>query len=55
MRERMQARMKERLDRFAQRLDIKPSQEGAWTTYRQTLESLRMQDRPQRPARDAVS
>jgi len=53
MRERMQARMKERLDRFAQRLDIKPSQQDAWTAYRRTLESLWMQDRPQRPAREA--
>jgi hypothetical protein len=53
MRERMQARMKERLDRVAQRLDIKPSQEDAWTNYRQTLESLWMQERPKRPAREA--
>ena len=53
MRERMQARMKERLDRVAQRLDIKPSQETAWATYRQTLETMWMQSRPQRPARDA--
>src|SRR5262245_60191514 len=53
MRERMQARMKERLDRVGQRLDIKPSQETAWTAYRQTLESVWMQARPQRPAREA--
>lgn len=53
MRERMQARMKERLDRLATRLDIKPSQQSAWASYRQTIESLWTQDRPQRPARDA--
>ena len=53
MRERMQARMKERLDRVGQRLDITPSQQDAWTTYRRTLESLWMQDRPQRPEREA--
>ena len=52
MRERMQARMSQRLDRLATRLEIKASQQDAWAQYRKTVESL-MQDRPQRPARDA--
>ena len=52
MRARMQARMSQRLDRLAARLEIKASQQDAWGQYRKTAESL-MQDRPQRPARDA--
>jgi len=52
MRERMQARRSQRLDRLAARLEIKASQQDAWASYRKTVESL-MQDRPQRPARDA--
>ena len=52
MRERMHARMSQRLDRLAARLEIKASQQDAWTSYRKTAESL-MQDRPQRPAREA--
>ena len=47
-----QARMSQRLDRLAARLEIKASQQDAWAQYRKTVESL-MQDRPQRPARDA--
>lgn len=52
MREHRQARMNERLDRLATRLDIKPSQQEAWAAYRRTIESM-MQNRPQHPARDA--
>ena len=47
-----QARISQRLDRLAARLEIKASQQDAWASYRKTVESL-MQDRPQRPARDA--
>jgi hypothetical protein len=54
MRERMQARMNERLERMAKRLDIKPSQEGAWNEYRQARTAMFGQGaRPQRPPRDA--
>lgn len=52
MRERMQARMGEHLDRLAARLELKASQHGAWTQFRATVEPL-FKDRPQRPARDA--
>ena len=52
MRQRMQARMGQRLDRLAARLEIKASQQDAWAAYRKTVESM-LQNRPQRPARDA--
>jgi hypothetical protein len=52
MRERMQARVNQRLDRLAARLEIKASQQGAWEAYRNTVTSA-FQARPQRPARDA--
>ena len=52
MRERMQARMSERLDRLAARLEIKASQQGAWDAYRAARASI-LEARPQRPARDA--
>ena len=39
MRERMHARMSQRLDRLATRLDIKASQQDAWGAYRKTVES----------------
>lgn len=40
MRERMQAGMKQRLDRMAARLEIKASQQDAWTAYRKARESI---------------
>jgi len=52
MRERMQARMTQRLDRLATRLDIKPSQQDAWNAYRKVRESI-IGTMPQRPGRDA--
>jgi hypothetical protein len=52
MLERMRARMSQRLDRLAARLEIKASQQDAWAAYRKTVEST-FGDRPQRPARDA--
>ena len=52
MRERMQARINQRLDRLASRLEIKASQQDAWQAYRTTITST-LQARPQRPARDA--
>jgi len=52
MRERMQLRQKQRLDRLGQRLEIKASQQDAWNAYRQVRESA-MQSRPQRPGPDA--
>ncbi len=52
MREHMQARMGQRLDRLAARLEIKASQQDAWAAFRKTVESM-SQNRPQRPARDA--
>jgi hypothetical protein len=52
MRTRMQQRMSQRLDRLAARLEIKASQQDAWAQYRKSIEST-MQDRPQRPAREA--
>ena len=52
IRERMQARMNERLERMAKRLDIKPSQEEAWNAYRAARTSG-FGAMPQRPARDA--
>ncbi len=53
MRERMQQRMKQRLDRMAARLEIKASQQDAWTAYRQARESMMTGARPQRPGQDA--
>ncbi len=52
MRERMQARMSQRLDRLASRLEIKASQQEAWEAYRKVRTSF-SETRPQRPARDA--
>ncbi len=52
IRERMQARMNERLERMAKRLDIKPSQEDAWNAYRSARTSG-FGAKPQRPSRDA--
>ena len=34
LRERMQARMSQRLDRLASRLEVKASQQGGWEAYR---------------------
>lgn len=53
MRERMQTRMKERLDQMAARLEIKASQQDAWSTYRQARESMMAGAMPQRPGQDA--
>lgn len=52
MRERMQARMSQRLDRLAARLEIKASQQEAWSAYRKVRETA-FQNRPQWPGRDA--
>ncbi|MPZ42173.1 MAG: hypothetical protein GEV05_01970 [Betaproteobacteria bacterium] len=52
MRERMQTRMSQRLDRLAARLEIKASQQDAWQVYRKARASI-FENRPQRPARDA--
>jgi hypothetical protein len=52
MRERMQARINQRLDRLGARLEIKASQQDAWQAYRATITSA-FEARPQRPARDA--
>jgi hypothetical protein len=52
MRERIQARMNQRLDRLAARLEIKASQQDAWEAYRKARASI-FEARPQRPARDA--
>ena len=52
MREKMQARMNERFERMAKRLDIKPSQQDAWNTYRQARTPA-MGTMAQRPAKDA--
>jgi hypothetical protein len=52
MRERIQARMNQRLDRLGARLEIKASQQEAWDAYRAARASIQ-QARPQRPARDA--
>jgi len=52
MRERMQLRAKQRLDRMAARLEIKASQQDAWNAYRQVRETA-MQKRAQRPGADA--
>ena len=51
MREKMQARMNERFERMAKRLDIKPSQQDAWNTYRQARTPAF--GKPQRPGKDA--
>lgn len=53
MRERMQTRMKARLDRMAARLEIKASQQDAWNAFRQARESMMAGAMPQRPAQDA--
>jgi hypothetical protein len=52
MRERMQARMNQRLDRIAARLEIKASQQDVWDIYRRARASM-FENRPSRPARDA--
>lgn len=52
MRERMQAGAKQRLDRMAARLEIKASQQDAWTAYRKARESI-FATPPQFPAADA--
>ena len=52
MRERMQTRMNQRLDRMAARLEINPSQQDAWKAYRTALESI-FGTMPQRPSPDA--
>jgi hypothetical protein len=52
LRARMQARVSARLDRLAARLEIRASQQDAWTAYRTARESL-VGTAPQRPARDA--
>ena len=52
VRERMQARMNERLERMAKGLDIKPSQEHAWNAYRNARASV-FGTLPQRPASNA--
>jgi hypothetical protein len=52
MRERMQARMNERLDQMAARLAINASQQDAWSAYRKARESI-FGTIPQRPAPDA--
>jgi len=45
-------RLQRHLDRMAQRLEIKASQQAAWTAYTKTVESL-FGSRPARPAADA--
>ena len=52
MRERFQARMQQRLDRLAARLEIKASQQQAWETYRKARTAM-FENRPQRPDRNA--
>ncbi|MGH8666830.1 MAG: Spy/CpxP family protein refolding chaperone [Burkholderiales bacterium] len=52
MRERMQTRMSQRLDRLAARLEIKASQQDAWQVYRKARASI-FENRLERPARDA--
>jgi hypothetical protein len=52
MRERMQTRINQRLDRLAARLEIKASQQDAWETYRKARTSA-FENRPQWPGRDA--
>lgn len=53
MRERMQTRMKQRLDGMAARLEIKASQQDAWNAFRQARESAMAGAMPQRPGPDA--
>jgi Spy/CpxP family protein refolding chaperone len=53
MRERMQARMAQRLDRMAARLEIKASQQEAWSAYRQARESIFANAPQQLPGPDA--
>jgi len=52
MRERFQARLEQRLDRLAARLEIKASQQEAWEAYRKARLSF-LENRPQRPDRNA--
>ena len=52
MRERMQARVSQRLDRLASRLEIKASQQNTWEAYRKARTSV-FDTRLERPARDA--
>jgi hypothetical protein len=52
MRDRIQTRMNQRLDRLAARLEIKASQQDAWGAYRAARASI-FEARPQRPASDA--
>ncbi len=52
MRERMQTRISQRLDRLAARLEIKASQQDVWDSYRKARTSA-FENRPQRPGRDA--
>ena len=52
MRERMQARVSQRLDRLGSRLEIKASQQDAWEAYRKARTSV-FDTRLERPARDA--
>lgn len=53
MRQRMQERMKQRLDRMGARLEIKASQQEAWSAYRQARESMFANAPKQRPGADA--
>lgn len=50
--QKFEAHMKKRLDRMAARLEIKASQQAAWSDYVKARESM-MGNRPVRPARDA--
>lgn len=52
MQQRMQTRQQQRLDRMAQRLEIKPSQQEAWQAYAKARQEL-FAARPAAPARDA--
>lgn len=50
--EHMQMKVKERIAKMAARLEIKASQQGAWSEYSRALESA-FSSFPNRPARDA--
>ena len=50
--EQMQTRMKARIAKMGERLEIKASQEAAWNDYAKSREAMFAQ-RPARPARDA--
>ena len=52
MRQHMQERIKTRMDRLAQRLEIKPSQQGVWEDLARSIESLPDWN-AKRPADDA--